>query len=187
MAFIKVIEHSESEGELKEVYDHLLETRGKLAEVHKIQSLNPKSIMNHMDLYMTIMFGKSPLKRYQREMIAVVVSAGNQCHYCQTHHGAALNHFWKNEEKVQALWEDYRGVELSAMDMLLCGYANALTITPGTVRESDFIIPLKAAGMEDRSILDASLVIAYFNFVNRLVLGLGVALEQDKGEGYKYD
>lgn len=64
MAFIKVIQHSESGGALKEVYDHLLETKGKLAEVHKIQSLNPKSIMNHMDLHMTIMFGKSLLKWY---------------------------------------------------------------------------------------------------------------------------
>lgn len=59
------------------------------------------------------------------------------------------------------------------MDMLLCGYANALTITPGTIKESDFIIPMKADGMEDHTILDASLVIAYFNVVNRLVLGLG--------------
>ena len=102
MPYIEVIEHAQAEGKLKEVYDHLLETRGKLAEVHKIQSLNPESIMNHMDLYMTIMFGQSPLKRYQREMIAVVVSAVNDCEYCQTHHGAALNHFWKDEAKVQA-------------------------------------------------------------------------------------
>ena len=43
------------------------------------------------------------------------------------------------------------------------------------------------AGLVERAILDAALVIAYFNFVNRLVLGLGVQLEQDKGEGYKYD
>jgi len=187
MAFIKVIEHADSEGELKEVYDHLLETRGKLAEVHKIQSLNPKSIMNHMDFYMTIMFGKSPLKRYQREMIAVVVSSANQCHYCQTHHGAALNHFWKNGEKVNALWMDYSQVDLPEIDMILCGYANALTLNPGKVKENEFIIPLKNLGMEERAILDASLVISYFNFVNRLVLGLGVNLEVDKGEGYKYD
>lgn len=187
MAFIKVIEHSEAEGELKEVYDHLLETRGKLAEVHKVQSLNPKSIMNHMDLYMTIMFGKSPLKRYQREMIAVVVSAANNCEYCQVHHGAALNHFWKNEDKVAQLWHDYKSVELSEIDALLCGYAFKLTASPGDVKESDYLAPLKKLGLEERAILDASLVIAYFNFVNRLVLGLGVALEEDKGEGYKYD
>lgn len=187
MPYIKVINHPEAEGELKEIYDHLVETRGKLAEVHKIQSLNPRSIMNHMDLYMTIMFGKSPLKRYQREMIAVVVSAANDCEYCQIHHGAALNHFWKNKEKVNALWTDYQSVDLDNADRLLCEYAHVLSKTPGAVTEAAYLIPLKEAGLEDRAILDAALVIAYFNFVNRLVLGLGVQLEEDKGEGYKYD
>lgn len=187
MPYIKVIDHAESEGELKETYDHLVESRGKLAEIHKIQSLNPKSIMNHMDLYMSIMFGKSPLRRYQREMIAVVVSAANNCEYCQTHHGAALNHFWKNEDKVQQLWHDHRSVELSEVEALLCNYAHELTVSPDTITEEEHIAPLKVAGLEDRAILDAALVIAYFNFVNRLVLGLGVQLEQDKGEGYKYD
>ncbi len=42
------------------------------------------------------------------------------------------------------------------------------------------------AGFDDRSVLDATLVIGYFNFVNRIVLSLGVTLEEDKGEGYKY-
>lgn len=187
MPYIKVIKHAEAEGELKEIYDHLLETRGKLAEVHKIQSLNPKSIMNHMDLYMTIMFGKSPLKRYQREMIAVVVSAANQCEYCQVHHGAALNHFWRDQAKVEQLWADHRSVALSDVDRLLCAYAHALSVQPGQIQESDFVQPLKKLGIEDRAILDASLVVAYFNFVNRLVLGLGVHLESDRGEGYHYD
>lgn len=44
MPFIKVIEHTEAEGELKLIYDDLVYKRGKLAEVHKIQSLNPESI-----------------------------------------------------------------------------------------------------------------------------------------------
>lgn len=93
MAFIKVIDHNEAEGELKIIYDDLVSKRGKLTEVHKIQSLNPESIIKHMDLYMTIMYNKSPLSRSQREMIAVVVSVANGCEYCQTHHAQALNHY----------------------------------------------------------------------------------------------
>ena len=63
MPYIEVVQHDRAEGTLKNIYDNLIKTRGKLAEVHKIQSLNPESIVNHMDLYMTIMFGRSPLKR----------------------------------------------------------------------------------------------------------------------------
>lgn len=186
MAFIKVIEHEESTGRLKEIYDNLVHTRGKLAEVHKIQSLNPESIVNHMDLYMTIMFGKSPLKRYQREMIAVIVSVSNDCSYCQTHHGAALNHFWKNESRVEQLKNDYRALEMEQVDKLLCDYARLLTISPNSKFDENHIEPMKNLGLSDQAILDATLVISYFNFVNRMVLGLGVHLEKDEGKGYKY-
>lgn len=55
--------------------------RGKLAEVHKIQSLNSATFVLQMDLYMAIMYAKSPLNRAQREMMAVVVSAANYCDY----------------------------------------------------------------------------------------------------------
>ena len=39
--------------------------------------------------------------------------------------------------------------------------------------------------LSDRAILDASLVVGYFNFVNRMVLALGVKLEKEPG-GYNY-
>lgn len=185
MAFIDVIQHDQAEGELKEIYDGLVGARGKLAEVHKIQSLNPESITNHMDLYMTIMFKKSPLKRVTREMIAVVVSAANNCVYCQKHHAAAVNHYWKDEAKVNQLKADYTKLDLSEVDRKLCDYAHFLTTKAGPLKESDFVQPLRELGLSDRAILDANMVIAYFNFVNRMVLGLGVQEETETG-GYKY-
>ncbi|MDZ7659008.1 MAG: carboxymuconolactone decarboxylase family protein [Fodinibius sp.] len=57
----------------------------------------------HMDLYMSIMFSKSPLSRAQREMMAVVVSVANDCEYCQQHHGQALNHYWKDRNRIKQL------------------------------------------------------------------------------------
>ena len=187
MPFINVIEHDDAEGRLKEIYDHLVKTRGKLAEVHKIQSLNPETIVAHMDLYMKVMFGRSPLKRYQREMMAVVVSKTNNCPYCITHHGEALQFFWKDEVKVEKLTKNYKKAGLSDTDRLLCEMAEALTKAPAHKNRERLIDRLKAQGLEDRAILDAALVISYFNFVNRMVLGLGVDLEADGGGGYLYE
>jgi len=93
MAFIDIIKPDEATDSLKKIYAELKQKRGKLARIHKIQSLNPRTIVTHMDLYMSIMFSKSPLSRAQREMMAVVVSAANQCEYCQLHHGEALNRY----------------------------------------------------------------------------------------------
>ncbi len=188
MPFIEVIQHENAEGRLKEIYDELVSSRGKLAEVHKIQSLNPETIVAHMDLYMKIMFGKSPLKRYQREMIAVVVSVSNDCLYCTRHHAEALQHFWKDEKKVQQLIDNYKEADISDVDMAYCNLAKELTKFPGDCSDGLHLQLLHKFGVEDRAILDATLVIAYFNFVNRIVLGLGVHLEDGDGSaGYKYD
>lgn len=186
MANIKVIAFEEATGRLMEIYEDLVEQRGKLANVHMIQSLNPDTIIAHMELYMTIMFSQSPLSRTQREMIAVVVSAANGCVYCQEHHGAALNNYWKNEERVAALRLNYKTAALHETDNLLCEYAIGLTLQPQIFEKENSTVPLKQSGLDDRAILDATLVIAYFNFVNRIVLSLGVELEEKGGAGYKY-
>jgi len=186
MPHIEVIPYESAEGQLKDIYDNLIKSRGKLADVHMIQSLNPESIVNHMDLYMTIMFGKSPLRRVQREMIAVVVSKNNDCEYCQEHHGAAVQHYWKDTQKVRQLRDDYSKLQLSESDMALCDFAAELTRNPNhdTKTATD---RLRSLGLTDRAILDATLIIAYFNFVNRIVLGLGLAVNEEELEGYKYD
>jgi len=186
MARIDVVEPGDADGRLREIYEEIARSRGKIAEVHKIQSLNPETIPNHMDLYLNVMFGKSPLARYQREMMAVVVSRANECSYCQRHHMEALEHFWKNPQRTEQLRDDYRELELSALDRALCDYAWALTVDPGAAEGADPTMVLRAQGLSDRTILDATLVISYFNFVNRMVLGLGVELETDPG-GYQYE
>jgi uncharacterized peroxidase-related enzyme len=186
MAFIKVIQPKDAKGDLSMVYKDLIKSRGKLAEVHKIQSLNPKSIVRHMDLYMELMYGKSPLKRYQREMLGVVVSLTNKCDYCQIHHLEALKHFWKDsrhlEHFISGNWNSY----LSDMDLHLCVYAENLTREPHSPERKAWVDELKGTGLDDREVLDATLIISYFNFVNRMVLGLGVDLESD-ASGYNYD
>jgi uncharacterized peroxidase-related enzyme len=186
MARIQVIDYPEATGELKEIYDDLLGKRGKLAEVHKIQSLNPATIVHHMELYMAIMYARSPLNRAQREMMAVVVSAANNCEYCQIHHKQALQCHWKDESKVNDLASGYGNLSLEETDHALCDLAFYLTTSPSGPEVEKIITKLKKLGLEDRAVLDAHLVIAYFNFVNRLVLGLGVTLESDQGTGYKY-
>lgn len=185
MAFIDIIEPEQAEGKLKEIYDDLEKKRGKLAEIHKIQSLNPESIVSHMDLYISLMFGKSPLKRAQREMLGVVVSATNRCRYCQMHHGEALNHYWKDRDRVELLKRDFNALDLTDEDQMLCGLAVQLTEHPGEMKE-EHVTPLKEAGFGERAILDAVLIISYFNFVNRIVMGLGVETDEEEMKGYKY-
>lgn len=58
----------------------------------------------------------------------------------------------------------------------LVAYALKLTRDPARMSEAD-LAPLRAAGFSDHGIHDAAAIVGYFNFVNRLAEGLGVALE----------
>jgi uncharacterized peroxidase-related enzyme len=61
----------------------------------------------------------------------------------------------------------------------LCDYARKLTLEPAGMRERD-LEPLRALGLDDRAIVDANQVVAYFNYVNRVAEGLRVELEGDR-------
>jgi alkylhydroperoxidase family enzyme len=77
-AFIKSIEKDKAEGLLKELYE---EAGREMANILKVQSLNPESLKAHLEYYKVLMFKKSPLSRQLRETIATVVSVTNECHY----------------------------------------------------------------------------------------------------------
>jgi alkylhydroperoxidase family enzyme len=47
----------------------------------RIHGIHGRAMRRHYDLYKELMWGRGPLSRTQREMIAVVVSAENECHY----------------------------------------------------------------------------------------------------------
>lgn len=183
MPFIRTVEPGEAEGRLSEVYRSIAGSRGRIARVHTLQSLDPDSLENHMSLYRSVVFGRSDLSRPRREMLGVVVSAANGCEYCVAHHVEALNHFWKDMEKCRRLAAGYRLLDLPILDEALCRLAENLTRHPEDVKGD--IEALKRE-LSDRGVLDAVQVVAYFNFVNRLVLGLGCGLEEDPG-GYVYD
>ena len=81
MAWIDTINEGDADGSLKDQYAKLKDSRGSVDNILKIHSLNPESLDAHVRLYKTIMYGKSPISRVDREMIAVLVSSINQCHY----------------------------------------------------------------------------------------------------------
>jgi uncharacterized peroxidase-related enzyme len=184
MSWIQEIEVSEAEGALAETYAQLLEKRGKVANILAVHSLNPDALGNHLDLYMTLMFGKSGLSRMEREAIAVVVSASNECDYCVNHHAEALRHYVKDDETL-AMLAAADGLEtLEPRLSNIVRHAEKLTTAPGAMTEID-LGELRAVGLSDKDILDLTLIVGYFNFVNRIAMGLGVEFSAEELSGYR--
>ncbi len=186
MSWIEEVEVSEAEGKLAKTYATLIEQRGKVANILKVHSLNPDALRSHLDLYMTIMFGKSGLSRAEREAIAVVVSANNECDYCVNHHAEALRRYIKDEEVISLLMSADGLETLEPRLSNIVRHAEKLTTAPGAMTEID-LGELRSEGLSDSDILDITLVVGYFNFVNRIALGLGVAYNEDEMSGYHND
>ncbi len=186
MSWIEEIEVSKADGNLADMYAQLEKQRGKVSNILKVHSLNPAALGNHLDLYMTLMFGKSGLSRMEREAIAVVVSANNECEYCVNHHVEALRHYIKDEETLSML-ATADGLEtLEPRLSNIVRHAEKLTSAPGAMTESD-LGELRAEGLTDKDILDLTLIVGYFNFVNRIAMGLGVDFSADELSGYSND
>lgn len=183
-AWIQVIGEQEAEGDLKRIYDEVRDRRGSLSNVMKVHSLDPESIPLHLDLYLHLMFGKSTLTRQEREMIAVVVSHLNKCAYCVTHHGEALLAHAKERQLVEKL-ENMDFASLSQKNRVMLEYASKLSKEPGKMRKQD-VDKLRTVGFSDEEILRVNLIVSYFNFVNRIVSGLGVTIEESEARVYKY-
>ena len=81
MAFIDIVEENRADGLLAGIYDAARKRAGRVYNILKIQSQNAAALQAMLGLYAATMRGESPLTRSQREMLAVVVSRANDCHY----------------------------------------------------------------------------------------------------------
>ncbi|HYH81368.1 MAG TPA: peroxidase-related enzyme [Longimicrobium sp.] len=186
MAWIRTVEPEAAGDELRAVYDRITGERGKLAAIMQVQSLRPRAITAHLELYQAAMFASGGVSRAERELIAVVVSATNGCRYCVSHHAAALMAYWNDETRVQQASENWRGLDgLPARERSMLDYAEALTRQPATVG-LERVVAMRDAGLSDDDVLSVNLVVAYYNFVNRIAEGLGVELDPEEVGGYRY-
>ena len=81
MAHIPYVPYEQAQGSLAGLYRQYGGPEMTVDNIIRIHSLNPPSMEHHVQLYAHLMRGPSPLSRIQREMIAVAVSALNECFY----------------------------------------------------------------------------------------------------------
>jgi len=81
MAWIKTVTEEQATGLLKRIYDGARQRAGRVFKIISVQSINPRTLRAGLGLYQETSLASSPLSRTLREMIAVVVSRANECHY----------------------------------------------------------------------------------------------------------
>jgi alkylhydroperoxidase family enzyme len=81
MPYIRLIEPDDATGAVAREYGDAFERAGKVFNIVKAMSPNAGVMRSSMQLYVAIMRGPSELSRIERELLAVVVSRENDCHY----------------------------------------------------------------------------------------------------------
>ncbi|MGQ0741057.1 MAG: carboxymuconolactone decarboxylase family protein [Alphaproteobacteria bacterium] len=120
-----------------------------------------------------LMRGPSPLSIGERELIAAYVSGLNACTYCHGVHGVTAAAFGMEQNVLQALLDNIETAPVSDKIKPVLHYVRKLTVLPSrlTMADADAVF---AAGWDDRALYDAVSVCALFNFMNRLVEGIGI-------------
>ena len=88
-------------------------------------------------------------------------------------HAEFLRRVTLDETLVKALEEDYRTAPLADQDRVMLDFAVMVTKDATRITPADHD-RLRAAGFDDRAILQITLIAAWFNYINRVADALGV-------------
>jgi uncharacterized peroxidase-related enzyme len=161
------LHETDLELELRDYFRNCEEKLGFIPNVLKAHAFDNKKLKAFIDMSDDLMLGESGLSRLEREMIAVVVSAINHCHYCLTAHGAAVRYRSKDPVLGDTVEHNYRAASISPKQKAMLDFAVKLTEAPDKIEDSDRGL-LRQAGFSDRDIWDIAAVAAFFNMSNRL-------------------
>lgn len=182
-AWIRMIPDEEASEELERQLDRARAPNGSVDNVMRVHSLRPHTMEGHHVLYMSVLHNEgNSLPDWLLETVACYTSILNRCDYSLTNHFANARHLLADDERadriLDALREDRPESLFSGKELGFLRYARKLTLEPGNMVEAD-VQRLREVGASDEEILEINQICCYFNYVNRLLNGLGVTLDGD--------
>ncbi|MCB1549076.1 MAG: peroxidase-related enzyme [Hyphomicrobiaceae bacterium] len=183
MPWIETVPYHEAEGRLKQLYDRIKGPDDNVDNIMMMHSLRPHTMEGHMTLYKYVLHhSRNTVPKWFLETLGVWVSSLNDCSYCVDHHLSGLKRLIGDEQRVAIgraiVSRDMAAAGLEPRMILAMEYARVLTKSPTDVTEQ-MVQELRDAGYDDGQILEINQVVAYFNYANRTVLGLGCSTDGD--------
>lgn len=144
---------------------------GFVPNVFRAYSLDADKLRHFRAMYNDLMLADSPLSQLEREMIAVVVSAVNRCHYCLIAHGAAVRALSGDAQLGDTLIANYRAAALARRQRAMLDFAHKLAATPDAMTAADRAA-LTRAGFSPLAILHIASVVGFFSMSNRVAAAI---------------
>jgi uncharacterized peroxidase-related enzyme len=144
----------------------------------------PETAKPLSELAQLLLHEPSSLSQAERELIATYVCSENDCHYCESAHGAiAAHHLGGNDQLVADIKQDFENAAVSDKLKALLAIAGKVQQGGKQVREQD-VERAQREGATDREIHDTVLIAAAFCMYNRYVDGLATWAPQN-AEAYR--
>ena len=183
MSWIRTISYQAATGKLKRLYDRVKGPNNNIDNVLKIHSLRPHTLNGHMVLYKSVLHHNgNTFPKWYLETLGTFVSQLNKCKYCVDHHAQGLKRNLEDDTRFEVI---YNAIQEDKIETIFDGkflagirYARLLTLNHSSITEAT-IKNLRSEGLDDGEILEVNQVVAYFNYVNRMVVGLGVNTDGD--------
>lgn len=151
-----------------------------LPGIRSAMAFRPETARPLNDLVEVLLRAPNSLSPGERELIATYVSYLNDCHYCQSIHGAiAAAHLDGDEELVRRIKADFRHADISEK-------LKALLVIAGKVQRggkhvtAEDVAYARSLGATDVEIHDTVLIAAAFCMYNRYVDGLATVQPHDE-------
>ena len=122
--------------------------------------------------------GESTLTEGERELIATVVSQGNQCKFCTAAHTAAADAILGEKETAEKVKHDPDNAPVSEKMKYLLEIARRVQADARTV-SSEVVEKAREAGATDLELHDTVLIAALFCLYNKYVDGLASVTPTD--------
>jgi uncharacterized peroxidase-related enzyme len=151
----------------------VLDQDDEVAGIVAAHSLIPDALYHAFATFGSLMSPDLPLDRRQHEMIATVVSVTNRTQYCTISHTEFLRRATADDAFAEAIRHDFRSAPITDAYRAMLEYAELVTLDATAVTDEDHAT-LRAAGFDDRAILQITLIAAWFNYINRVADALGV-------------
>lgn len=182
-AWISMISDEQADENLLDALKLARTPHGTVDNVMRVHSHRPNTMRGHVALYRAALHDDAnTIPEWLQETISSYVSMLNQCDYSLANHWANARHLIGDDTRADAietaLRNDTPETVFTGHELALMRYAKKLTVAPAQMQESD-VAALKTAGLDDGEILEANQIIGYFNYVNRLLNGLGVTTDGD--------
>ena len=183
MSWIKHIPFEQAEGKLLKLYKRVKGPDNNVDNIMLAHSLRPHTMEGHMVMYKNVLHHTgNKIPKWFLEAMGVLTSMLNGCTYCVDHHFSGMERLVDDNERAkkirQALESEQFSDAFDERQAAALHYTKTLSCIPAQLREDD-IAKLHSSGWDDGEVLEINQVVAYFNYANRTVLGLGVHTDGD--------